>query len=400
MWNKSLLVSIRYFCILAIIAIIVMNKINLTTSIIIFIFIFLINNQIRFFSLDKNIYKSLSFILEIIFTVIAYKWIGGYLIMYLILAAIDSNTLFKKPVKHIFNIGIILEGIILLFNESLEFKFINIVLLMVFIGILYLIQDENDKKIEAQKLYDRLRISEEKLKNANRDLELYASSIEELTLLRERNRLSREMHDSVGHALSTIVIQLGAIERIVEKDQQVAKEVTKELRKFTQNSLNEVRMAVREIKPKEFEDYEGILIIEELIKNFKKLTGVEVRLAFTKEKWPLNADQSFVIYRIIQEFLANSVRHGKATVIQIFMAFDDYKLVVTLKDNGTGRDSLIEGIGLKSMRERVVEIGGSFDYKTKLGEGFLVRIELDKVEKLKIYSQEEHYEKDQGNASR
>lgn len=400
MWNKSLLISIRYFCILSIIAIIVINKINLTTSMIIFIFIFLINNQIRFFSLDKNLYKSISFILEIIFTVIAYKWIGGYLIMYLILAAIDSNTLFKKPVKHIFNIGIILEGIILLFNESLEFRFINTVLLIVFIGILYLIQDENEKKIEAQKLYDRLRISEEKLKSANRDLELYASSIEEITLLRERNRLSREMHDSVGHALSTIVIQLGAIERIVEKNQQAAKEVTKELRKFTQNSLNEVRMAVREIKPKEFEDYEGILIIEELIKNFKKLTGVEVRLAFTKEKWPLNADQSFVIYRIIQEFLANSVRHGKATVIQIFMAFDDYKLVVTLKDNGIGRDSLIEGIGLKSMRERVMEIGGSFDYKTKLGEGFLVRIELDKVEKLKIYSQEEEDGKDQSNASR
>ena len=69
----------------------------------------------------------------------------------------------------------------------------------------------------------------------------------------------------------------------------MAKEVTKDLRKFTQNSLSEVRRAVREIKPKEFEDYEGILIIEELIKNFKKLTGVDVRLAFTKEKWPLNS---------------------------------------------------------------------------------------------------------------
>lgn len=389
MWNKTLLILIRYFCILVMIAGIIINKVNLTTSMVVFIFIFLINNQIRFFSLDNNFHKGISFILEIIFTVIAYKWIGGYVIIYLILAAIDSNTLFNKPLKHIFNIGIILEGVILLFNESLELRFINIVLLIVFIGILYLIQDENEKKIEAQKLYDRLRISEEKLKSANRDLELYASSIEELTLLRERNRLSREIHDSVGHALSTIVIQLGAVERTIEKDQQVAKEVTKELRKFTQNSLNEVRMAIREIKPKEFEDYEGILIIEELIKNFKKLTGVEVRLAFTKEKWPLNSDQSFVIYRIIQEFLANSVRHGKATVIQIFMAFSDNKLAVTLKDNGTGTDSLIEGIGLKSMRERVTEIGGSFDYNTKLREGFLVKIELDKVEKLKIYSQEE-----------
>lgn len=388
MWNKSLLIFIRYFLIFIMIAGAVISGTNLTTSKIIFIFIFLINNQLRFFSLDKRYLKIISFIMEIIFIVIAYKWIGGYLITYLILGAIDSNILFKKPVKHIFNIVIVLQAIVLSLNESLEFKFINVALLIVIISILYLIKDESDRKIEAQKLYDKLRISEEKLKSANKDLEVYASSIEELTLLRERNRLSREVHDSVGHSLSAIVVQLGAIERTIDKTPQVAKEVTKELRKFTQNSLNEVRMAVREIKPKEFEDYEGILIIEELIKNFKKLTGVDVRLAFTKEKWPLNSDQSFVIYRIVQEFLANSVRHGKSTLIQIFMAFNDYKLAVTLKDNGTGTSSVVEGMGLKGMRERVKELGGSFEYKTKLGEGFLVKIELDKVEKLKIHSQE------------
>jgi signal transduction histidine kinase len=392
MWNKSLLIFIRYFLILIMISAIVINKTNLTTSMIIFILAFLINNQIRFFSLDKSFYKIISFVIECIFIIIAYKWIGGYLVTYLIIAAIDSNILFKKPVKHIFNLVIILQGIILSLNETLKFKFINIALLIVIICILYLVEDESDKKVEAQMLYDKLKLSEEKLKIANRDLEVYASSIEELTLLRERNRLSREIHDSVGHALSAIVVQLGAIERTIENNQQVAKEVTKDLRKFTQNSLNEVRMAVREIKPKEFEDYEGILIIEELIKNFKKLTGVDVRLAFTKEKWSLNSDQAFVIHRIVQEFLANSVRHGKATLIQIFMVFSDYKLVVSLKDNGIGADNVVEGIGLKSMRQRVTEIGGIFDYQAKPLEGFLVKIELDRVEKLKIHSQEESHE--------
>lgn len=394
MWNKNLLISIRYFLILLMISGIVVNGINITTTMIIFIFVFLINNQIRFFSLNKRLYKIISFLFELIFIVIAYEWIGGYLITYLILAAMDSNILFEKSVKHLFNLVIVLQGIIFSLNENLEFKFINIALLTVIVAILYLIKDESDRKIEAQMLYDKLRLSEEKLKIANRDLEVYASSIEELTLLRERNRLSREIHDSVGHALSVIIVQLGAIERTIEKNQHTAKQVTKDLRKYTQSSLNEVRMAVREIKPKEFENYEGILIIEELIKNFEKLTGVEVRLSFTKEKWPLNPDQAFVIYRIIQEFLANSIRNGKATLIQIFMAFNDYKLLVTLKDNGTGMDNLVEGIGLKGMRERVMEIGGIFEYTTKLGDGFLVKIELDKVEKLKIHSQEGNHGED------
>ena len=76
------------------------------------------------------------------------------------------------------------------------------------------------------------------------------------------------------------------------------------------------------------------------------------------------------------------------------MVFNDYRLVVSLKDNGTGADNLVEGIGLKSMRERILEIGGIFDYATKCGEGFLVKIELDKVEKLKIHSQEESHGED------
>lgn len=387
MWNKKLLTFLRYYTLLLIIIGIIVKNENINSAMIVFIFIFIINNQLRFFSLEKNHQKIISFVIELIFITISYKWIGGYLITYLILSAIDSNILFGRFIQGFFNIVIAFIGVYFSYNENLEFKFVTLGLLGIVIAILYFIKDENDKKLQAQELYDKLRISEEKLVKANRDLEVYASSIEELTLLRERNRISREIHDSVGHALSAIVIQLGAMERTLEKSHEVTGELIKELKKFTQNSLKDVRSAVREIKPKEFEEFEGILVIEELINNFRKLTGVDVRLAFTKEKWPLNSDQAFVIYRIIQEFLANSLRHGKATSIQIFMAFTEYKLVVTLKDNGKGAEYIIEGMGLKSMRERINEIGGIFEYSTKAEQGFLVKLELDKKERLKIYSQ-------------
>ena len=386
MWNKTLLTAIRYYLILMIIIGIIINGKQITTAMIIFIFIYIINNQLRFFSLDKNYEKIISFIMEIIYIFIAYNWLGGYLSAYLILAAIDGNILFENPWKSVFNVSIILEAIYFSVNKNLEFKFINLGIVIVIIAILYFVIDENHRKLRAQDLYDKLRISEEKLKKANKDLELYASSIEEITLLRERNRISREIHDSVGHALSTIAIQLGAIEKTVEKNSDVSKQLTKDLRKFVQESLNEVRKAVREIKPKDFEKYQGIFMIEELINNFKKMAGIDVRLSFTKEKWSLNSDQAFVIYRVIQEFLVNSVRHGKATSVQIMMIFKDEKLAVSLRDNGIGADTIIEGIGLKSMRQRVNEMGGTFFYSTKLQDGFLVKIDLDKKEKLKIYS--------------
>lgn len=383
--NKGKLIAIRYLTILLMIIGIINSKRDISSGMIIFILIFIINNQLRFFSVEKNTIKIASFVMELAMIVFAYKWMGGYPFTYLALAAIDSNIMFRNPTTFIGN-GLIISAVIIFSLKSgIEMKLVNIGTVIIVTAVLYLSNEEKDKKLQAQELYDRLKISEEKLKKAYKDLEVYAGSIEEITLLRERNRISREIHDSVGHSLSTIAIQLGAIEKIVERDSDSAKELTKALRNYTQNCLKDVRGAVREIKPKDFEAYEGILIIEELIKNFKKLTGVDVRLSFTKEKWPLNSDQAFVIYRIIQEFLANSVRHGKATVVHIMMAFSEYKLTITMKDNGDGAEKLKEGIGLKSIRERIHEIGGTFEYNTKMGEGFLAKIEIDRAEKLKIY---------------
>lgn len=386
MENKSKLATVRYFTLILMIAGIVGSGADISSGMLIFILIFIINNQLRFFSLDKYLIKLISLTIELIMIIIAYKWMGGYLFTYLALAAIDSNILFRNPFTFVFNGVIALEAVILSFDGNLDMQLVNIGTVIIVMTVLYFSNEEKDKKLQAQELYDKLKISEEKLKKANKDLEAYSGSVEEITLLRERNRISREIHDSVGHSLSAIAIQLGAIEKTIDRDSEGAKELTKNLRAYTKNCLQEVREAVREIKPKDFEAYEGILIIEELIKNFKKLTGVDVRLSFTKEKWPLNSDQAFVIYRIIQEFLANSVRHGKATAVHIMMAYTEYKLTITMKDNGSGAKNLTEGIGLKSIRERVHEIGGSFDYNTTAGEGFLAKIELDREEKLRIYT--------------
>ncbi|MCR3759982.1 sensor histidine kinase [Clostridium felsineum] len=386
MEKKKLFMFIRYLIMFFMVFGILIEGKNFDSKIIILMLVFITNNQLREFSLNKNSYQILSFILEVVFVILFNLWTAGYLFTYLILLAIDANVMFKKRLATPFNIIIVLIGVYFSLNYSLNYKIMNLSVSVIVIVVLYFTRYENEKKIEAQDLYDRLRISEEKLKKANRDLEMYASSVEELTLLRERNRISREIHDSVGHSLSTMVIQLGAIEKIIKKSPEKAEILTKNLRKFTQTSLDEVRGAVRAIKPKEFEKYEGIISIEELISNFKKMANIDVRLAFTKEKWSLNSDQSFVIYRIVQEFLSNSARHGKASRVDIIMAFTEQNVVVTLKDNGQGCENIAEGIGMKSMRERVREIGGYFEYKSAPKEGFTVKVELAKKEKLKAYS--------------
>ncbi len=177
-----------------------------------------------------------------------------------------------------------------------------------------------------------------------------------------------------------MLIQLGAIEAVAKKDGQTAAEMANNLSNFARNSLQEVRMAVRELKPIELQQYEGIMAIEELIKKFTKLTGVDIKFGFSKEKWQLNSDQSLVLYRIVQEFLSNSIRHGKATRVNIFMNFHNDSVAIALQDNGVGTDEVRKGMGLMSINERVKELGGTVSYNSKRGGGFLLKAVLSRKE--------------------
>ncbi|MBU5484723.1 sensor histidine kinase [Clostridium sp. MSJ-11] len=379
--SKKLLIIIRYIIItLLLFSIVTYRENNVTINTVMVILLLIVNNQIRFFILNKNtLLIFFSIIAECLLAFMAYKSYGGALIFYFLIPTLDSAFMLKNNLSYI---GLTIISLLTVYS-SYSHVALNIsellsslsAIIIIYLLVFY-IKEENNKKIKAQELYDKLRISEEKLIKANSDLEEYASSIEELTLLRERNRISREIHDSVGHALSTMIIQLGAIEKVALKDGRIASEMASNLGGFAKGSLQEVRGAVRALKPREFKENQGMLPIEELIKNFQKFTGVEVRLNYAKEKWTLNSEQSFVIYRVIQEFLSNSLKHGKASRVNIFINFTTENIILTMQDNGLGADNIEKGMGLKSIWERVHEIGGEVSYNSKSGEGFLLRVVL------------------------
>lgn len=378
--NKKLLI-IRYFILTILIFSIVAYKENVDVYAVILVLIIIINNQIRFFTFRDNKYIVFtSLILEWILSYICYKNYGGLVFSYMCIGIIDGVFLLKGKLSYI-SIGLAIFTVGLMSrNLSINEIILNIASLVTLAILSSYVKDENDRLIKAEELYDKLRISEEQLRKANNDLEIYANSIKELAILRERNRISREIHDSVGHSLSTIIIQLGAIEKIAKENGEMASDMANNLGEFAKDGLNEIRTALRQLKPSEFEKYESIIAIEDLTKEFSKLTGVDVKLGFTRGKWPLNREQSFVIYRIVQEFLSNSIRHGKATKVNIFMNFNENDLILTLKDNGQGVDNLEKGMGLTNICERVNELGGQVDYDTKKDKGFLMRVvvKLDK----------------------
>ncbi|NMB07253.1 MAG: sensor histidine kinase [Tissierellia bacterium] len=385
MKNKKLLLLRYFILIILIFSIISQENANINAFGIILILLLIINNQMRIFTLEnrKRLF-CLSIILEWVLSFIIYKNYGGFLIFYFIISIIDGTILLENKFSILFNIFTIFIMIFMSKSLDTDILIYNISILGIISILSLYIKDEYLRIIKAEDLYYRLKISEENLIKANKDLEIYADSIKELSILRERNRISREIHDSVGHSLSTIIIQLGAIEKIAEENGELASQMARNLNEFSKKSLEEIRIVLRQLKPPSFQKYENIQIIEELTKEFTKFTGIEVDFRFTEEKWQLNEKQSLTIYRIVQEFLSNSLRHGKATKVNIYLNYNEDELILTLKDNGQGIDKLEKGLGLTNIWERVEELGGQIEYNSKVRKGFLLRVVLRPVENLEF----------------
>lgn len=375
--DNKYMTALRYSYILFFIISIMVFNIDVTAENIALILMYIINNQLRYFRL-QNFSERLTIFSLIVEAIIGYQIFGliegvGGILFIPVLLDLVSN--FKRIYSILYFIMLIAFISLIKNMEQVMFLVIE-VLPIILLGIGS--EEQKNGKLRAQDLYDKLRKKEAELKKANEELESYASNIEEIAVLRERNRISREIHDNVGHALSTIIIQLGAIENIVKDNSPVGSEMTKNLRIFTKKSMEDVRNAVRAMKPREFENYEGIISISEMVKNFKKLTNIEVNLRVSDNIWRINSDQTMTLYRIVQEFLSNSLRHGKATEVNIFLNFTDDFLRVHMKDNGIGCSKVISGIGLKSIKERAAIFGGTMEYNTGEGKGFELVITMDK----------------------
>lgn len=375
--HSKYILILRYGYILFFMIALGINYKTVSTLDIVLLLLFIINNQLRIFMFsNKNIYTIPSLLLEI---AISYNFIslaGNYGSLIFIPSLIDIIFMFKGEYSIIYIISVI---ILLFLKGNLELFTIWILGAFPILILLFSTKTIEFRKVTAQNLYDKLREKDEELKIVNKELESYANTIEEITILRERNRISREIHDNVGHALSTIIIQLGAIEKISKINGEEASNMADNLGNFTKESMERVRNAVHAMKPREFEEYEGIIAISEMIKNFQKLTGIEASLRVSDKIWKLNSDQTMVIYRIIQEFLSNSIRHGKATEVKIFVNFLDTHLRMHLKDNGVGCHMIVPGAGLSGIKERVSVWGGTLEYYSENGHGFELVVTMDKV---------------------
>ncbi len=214
------------------------------------------------------------------------------------------------------------------------------------------------------------------LTTANQQLRAYAVQVEELAITKERNRLAREIHDGLGHYLTTIHMQIQASRAIMAKDPQKASEALDKALELTHQALADVRRSVAALRSPAMLDLTLPDMLAELVKNVDS-GGLKTNLEVKGEARTLSPQARLTLYRSAQEALNNSLKHSQATELSVTLDFQlKDKVILTVEDNGLGTDQLDGGFGLIGMKERVHLLDGDIQIQTAKGQGFKVEIRL------------------------
>lgn len=202
----------------------------------------------------------------------------------------------------------------------------------------------------------------------------------------ERLRISRDMHDSLGYLFTNIIALMdGAVSSNGENWKQL-QEICQIVRDQAKNGLTETRKTLHAIRNIKEPLFRSIDTIYQLKKIFEEVTGIHIVIEIGNIKQNYGLTVNTVLVRALQEAFTNSVRHGRATYIEIqFWEFPDY-LSMTITDNGIGSKKIVKGIGLAGMEERLMKVGGSLETLSPVEGGFRLVITIPLSQTEDIYA--------------
>lgn len=212
----------------------------------------------------------------------------------------------------------------------------------------------------------RIRQLHEQLNESYRQLQDYAEKTEHLAELRERNRLAREIHDTLGHTLTGIIMTTDASLVLMDTAPQEAKKQMRLANEVARDGLNDVRRSIRALRPDTPETRDLAEALESMLERFCLTSSAQVNYRQRAGELHFASDEENTIYRVIQESLTNAVRHGKASRIDVTLERQDGILVIDVRDNGIGlQPEAEEGFGLRHIRERIDMLHGTLRFGSR-----------------------------------
>ncbi|GIP59055.1 hypothetical protein J15TS10_28690 [Paenibacillus woosongensis] len=209
----------------------------------------------------------------------------------------------------------------------------------------------------------------------NKLLTHYAAEIEKMTLLEERNRMSKELHDTLGHSFISLILSLDASIALMDSKPAEAKDRLIRLRALAETNLDDMRNIVHEMG----EEEESSLIrqVESLAVRFREHTGTALTLSLPETERSIRFEVRQAVLRVIQESFTNALKHGKASQLHLELTFFESHLQLTVQNNGTPIDKLHYGFGLTTMKHRVERLGGSLHLSSGKGIPMITKVRCE-----------------------
>ena len=228
---------------------------------------------------------------------------------------------------------------------------------------------------ENHKIEEELRMAA----RANIELNDYVSLAEKIAEDKERKRIAREIHDTLGHALTGISAGIDAVTVLVDFDPNHAKSQLKNVSDVVREGIQDVRRSLEKMRPGALEKGSLKEALLKMIADYEKLSKLQVSLHYDWDNIDLYITKEDIIFRVIQETITNSLRHGHARHVSIDMLNEDF-YIIKIKDDGIGCEDFKLGYGLTQMQERLAIIGGYADFESDDGFQTMVRIPKKKGE--------------------
>ena len=233
------------------------------------------------------------------------------------------------------------------------------------------------REAKQRRTLESLTAAVDELSAANMSYNTFVQMAESQAARHERSRITREIHDGVGYALTNLIMLAESTQDMVNQDPGSVGSRLATIRNQAKLALSDTRRALRELRQSEQGLVYGRPALVHMMEVFEQATGVRTVREFLLPQGTLKDERVFpVVYRFVQEALTNSFRHGHADLVELRVWLVERILVVSVSDNGQSPETIKEGIGLQGMRERLGEIGGELSYYSSQGFTVSARIPL------------------------
>ena len=198
----------------------------------------------------------------------------------------------------------------------------------------------------------------------------------------ERQRMAREIHDTLAQGLTGIITQLQAAERAT--DEEGRRRHLGQVHALAKDSLTEARRSVQALRPEPLVESRLPEAVSELGRRWSETSGVPIKIEVTGDVRPMAPEREVTLFRITQEALANAGKHAKASLVGLTLSYSDDIVMLDVRDNGVGFDPLCHkeestdgtGYGMRAMRQRLGRVAGTLTVESAPGEGTAVNAQV------------------------